>query len=76
MYTIAEKLTDYVIQNGNIKDEERSIYVYGFQVALEQTVCYVICFFGSNIFKGNTRRYYIFYCICTITVICWWIAFK
>lgn len=27
-------------------------------------------FFGSNIFKGNTRRYYIFYCICTITVIC------
>lgn len=28
MYTIAEKLTDYVIQNGNIKDEERSIYVY------------------------------------------------
>lgn len=44
MYTIAEKLTDYVIQNGNIKDEERSIYVYGFQVALEQTVCYVICF--------------------------------
>ncbi len=58
MYTIAEKLTDYVIQNGNIKDEERSIYVYGFQVALEQTVCYVICFW-EQYFKGNTRRYYI-----------------
>lgn len=52
MYTIAEKLTDYVIQNGNIKDEERSIYVYGFQVALEQTVCYVICFLGAIFLKA------------------------
>lgn len=41
MYTIAEKLTDYVIQNGNIKDEERSIYVYGFQVALGSILKFV-----------------------------------
>ena len=58
MYTIAEKLTDYVIQNGNIKDEERSIYVYGFQVALEQTVCYVICFLGTLFLKAYQKVLY------------------
>lgn len=35
MIKIAKILTNYVIQKGSVKEDERAVYEYGFQIFLE-----------------------------------------
>lgn len=44
MGKIAEKLTDYIIQKGTIKEDERETYEYGFSIAIEMLLCVIVCF--------------------------------
>ena len=44
MGKIAERLADYIIQKGTIKEEEREIYEYGFSIAIEVLLCVITCF--------------------------------
>lgn len=41
---IAKRLTDYVINKGMIKKEERQMYEYGFTIAFEMGLGLLICF--------------------------------
>lgn len=43
MKSIAECLTDYVIQKGVVKKEEEEVYQYGFQATLETTLFIITC---------------------------------
>lgn len=45
MDKIAKGLTDYVIHNGVVKEEERELYEFGFLIALEMALSMIICFF-------------------------------
>lgn len=49
MNGIARILTDYVIYKGMVKEEERSIYEYGFVVAMETGLSLIISFFVAGI---------------------------
>lgn len=49
MNRIARTLTDYVIYKGMVKEEERSIYEYGFVVAMETGLSLIISFFVAGI---------------------------
>ncbi|RGI12511.1 accessory gene regulator ArgB-like protein [Roseburia sp. TF10-5] len=49
MNGIARILTDYVIYKGMVKEEERSIYEYGFVVAMETGLSLIIIFFVAGI---------------------------
>lgn len=44
MKKIANYLTDYICKKGIIKEEDYSIYNYGFQSGLELSFCLCICF--------------------------------
>lgn len=42
MKILAEKLTDYIVREGAIKEDEREIFIYGFQTAFEIFFCIFI----------------------------------
>lgn len=44
MGKVAEKLTNYIIQKGTIKEDERETYEYGFSIAIEMLLCVIVCF--------------------------------
>lgn len=44
MGKVAEKLTNYIIQKGTIKEDERETYEYGFSIATEMLLCVIVCF--------------------------------
>lgn len=44
MGRIAERLADYIIQRGTIKEDEREIYEYGFSITIEILLCVIACF--------------------------------
>lgn len=43
MCKISKFLADYVIQKGTVKEDEREMYEYGFQIAIEAALCVVTC---------------------------------
>lgn len=45
MNKVAKALTDYVIRKGVIKEQERSMYEYGFVITLEMGLSLIISFF-------------------------------
>ena len=47
MKRIAEGLTDYVIQNGMVKEEDRELYEYGFMITLEAGLFVLFSLFVS-----------------------------
>lgn len=49
MGKVAKFLADYVIQKGTVKEDERELYEYGFQIAIEAVLCIVTCFVISLI---------------------------
>lgn len=44
MCKIARFLANYVIQKGTVKEDEREMYEYGFQIAIESVLCLITCF--------------------------------
>lgn len=47
MKRIAEVLTDYVIQKGMVKEEDRELYEYGFTMTIEVGLFVLSCLFIS-----------------------------
>lgn len=47
MKRIAEALTDYVIQKGMVKEEDRELYEYGFTMTIEEGLFVLFCLFVS-----------------------------
>lgn len=47
MGSIAKFLANYVIQKGTVEEDEREMYEYGFQIAMESVLCIITCFIIS-----------------------------
>lgn len=47
MKCLSEKITDYIFKAGVISEESYAIYQYGFQIGLEMTSCFLVCFIIS-----------------------------
>lgn len=63
MRRIAEGLTDYVIQKGTVKEEERELYEYGFTITLETGLFVLFSLFASlflHMFKEGILFFLIF----------------
>ena len=54
MKKLADKLADFIVQEGAVPEQAYAVYQYGFQIGLEMLLCFLICLIISIYITVNT----------------------